>query len=66
MRDRHGNYDVQVPTLQPEVDEAQVEEEEAASEKEKLDALVLERRNVGSLQPREQAGMLCEGCLWGC
>lgn len=62
MRDRHGNYDVQVPVLQPLADEEQAQEEDVG-EKEKLDATLLERYKDRSLQPGEPGGWSsCYGC----
>lgn len=56
VRDRNGKYDVQIPTLHAVVDEDQAQEEDAASEKEKLDAMLLERYKDRSLQPGEPSG----------
>lgn len=56
VRDRNGKYDVQIPTLHPVVDEDQAQEEDVASEKEKLDAMLLERYKDRSLQPGEPGG----------
>lgn len=55
VKDRNGKYDVQVPLLPP-LDEEQAQEEEVASEKEKLDARLLEMYKDRSLQPGEPAG----------
>ena len=55
MRDRNGNYQVQVPLLPP-VDDEQAQEEEANAEREKLDARLLEMYKDRSLQPSEPAG----------
>ena len=56
MRDRNGKYDVQIPILQPDLDESQPQEEDVVSEKEKLDAMLLERYKDRSLQPGEPGG----------
>ena len=55
VKDRNGKYDIQVPLLPP-LDEEQAQEEEVASEKEKLDARLLEMYKDRSLQPSEPAG----------
>ena len=59
VRDRNGKYDVQVPVLQSAMDEEQTQEEDVANEKEKLDAMLLERYKDRSLQPGEPGGALC-------
>ena len=56
VRDRNGKYDVQVPILQPDLDESQPQEEDVINEKEKLDAMLLERYKDRSLQPGEPGG----------
>lgn len=58
VRDRSGKYDVQVPTLHAIVDDEQAQDEDAGTEKEKLDAMLLERYKDRSLQPGEPAGKL--------
>ncbi len=60
VRDRNGKYDVQVPILQPVVDEDQAQEEEVAHEKEKIDTMLLERYKDRSLQPGEPGGASSE------
>lgn len=55
VKDRNGKYDIQVPLLPP-LDEEQAQEEEVASEKEKLDARLLEMYKDRSLQSGEPAG----------
>ncbi|MCJ1276915.1 hypothetical protein MMC21_004722 [Puttea exsequens] len=57
MRDRNGNYQVQVPLLPP-VDDEQAQEEEANAEREKLDARLLEMYKDRSLQPSEPAELM--------
>ncbi|KAL2045420.1 hypothetical protein ABVK25_012105 [Lepraria finkii] len=57
VKDRNGKYDIQVPLLPP-LDEEQAQEEEVASEKEKLDARLLEMYKDRSLQPSEPAELL--------
>ncbi|KAL2039184.1 hypothetical protein N7G274_008233 [Stereocaulon virgatum] len=57
VKDRNGKYDVQVPLLPP-LDEEQAQEEEVASEKEKLDARLLEMYKDRSLQPGEPAELM--------
>ncbi|KAK3169518.1 hypothetical protein OEA41_008902 [Lepraria neglecta] len=57
VKDRNGEYDIQVPLLPP-LDEEQAQEEEVASEKEKLDARLLEMYKDRSLQPGEPAELL--------
>lgn len=59
VRDRNGKYDVHVPTLHAVMDEDQAQEEDAANEKEKLDAMLLERYKDRNLQPGEPAGQRC-------
>ena len=57
MRDRSGNYDVQIPTLQPHIDENQVQEEEGVEEEGvKIDAMLMERYKNRTLQPGEAKG----------
>ena len=58
VRDRNGKYDVQIPILQLAVDEEQAQEEEVANEKDKIDAMLLERYKDRSLQPGEPGGVL--------
>ena len=58
VKDRNGKYDVQIPNLQFVPDETQGQEEEMANEKEKLDAMLLERYKDRSLQSGEPEGTL--------
>lgn len=58
VRDRSGKYDVQVPTLHAILDDDQALDEDAGTEKEKLDAMLLERYKDRSLQAGEPAGQL--------
>ena len=57
VKDRNGNYDIHVPILQPLVDDEQAPEEDMVGEREKLDAMMLERFKDRSLQPGEPGGM---------
>ena len=56
VRDRNGRYDVLVPTLQPVIDEDQAREDDNVDEKEKFDAMLLERYRDRSLQSGEPGG----------
>ena len=58
VRDRNGKYDVQVPNLQLVTVETQGLEEEIVNEKERLDAMLLERYKDRSLQSGEPEGTL--------
>ncbi len=66
VRDRNGKYDVQIPILHPVVDEDQAQEDDAISEKEKLDAMLLERYKDRSLQPGEPGGLFALSAFVGC
>ncbi|KAF6223432.1 hypothetical protein HO133_000275 [Letharia lupina] len=57
VKDRNGNYQVQVPLLPP-LDEDQAQEEDSGNEKEKLDARLLEMYRDRSLQPHDPAELL--------
>ncbi|KAL6719597.1 hypothetical protein ACLMJK_001517 [Lecanora helva] len=60
VRDRNGKYDVQIPDLQPLVDDTHghQQEEEAANDRDKIDTLLLERYKDRSLQPGELGELL--------
>ncbi|KAM0793829.1 hypothetical protein BDR22DRAFT_895839 [Usnea florida] len=57
VKDRNGNYQVEVPHLPP-LDEDQAQEEDSGNEKEKLDARLLEMYKDRSLQPHDPAELL--------
>ncbi|CAF9936980.1 MAG: hypothetical protein ALECFALPRED_007029 [Alectoria fallacina] len=57
VKDRNGNYQVQIPILPP-LDEDQAQEEDSGNEKEKVDARLLEMYKDRSLQPHDPAELL--------
>lgn len=57
VKDRNGNFEVQIPILPP-LDEDQAQEEDSGSEKEKLDARLLEMYKDRNLQPHDPAELL--------
>ncbi|CAF9906338.1 hypothetical protein IMSHALPRED_004175 [Imshaugia aleurites] len=57
VKDRNGNYEVQIPLLPP-LDEDQAQEEDSGNEKDKIDARLLEMYKDRSLQPHDPAELL--------